>query len=146
MKTTEVYVFMQQQVYIPVEYTLFILCLLVLFSPWTIAVPEQKGTSCPTGAVVLSSWIWFVVACQLFLWKLLFTRAAGFMVLLTSLFKSALICSSASRFSSKEFFMGGGYAFSGSCTELCCWLILPSSIFLNQIIFVSFSFLTYLSK
>lgn len=95
IKTIEMYVLMHLQVYILAKCTLFILCLLVLFSPCTITVPEPKGTSCPAGAVVLSPWIWLVVTCQLFLWKLLFTCAAGFMVLLTGLFKSGLICSSA---------------------------------------------------
>lgn len=84
---------------------IFTLCLLVHFSP---LVVSTKCAHCPAGAAALSPWDGFVVACKLLLWKLLFIPAAGFMVLLKGSFKSALICSSAIGFSSKECSAGGG--------------------------------------
>lgn len=130
--------------FIYVKSILFILCFLVLFSPLIITVPEQKGTCCPTGAVVLSPWVGFVMTCQLFLWKLLFICATGFMVFLTGSFKSVLICSSAIQLSSKECCMGAGYTFSRSCMQQHCWLILPCSHLpkINPFDILQFSYLS----
>lgn len=69
------YVFIHQQV---VKSIRFILCLLVLPSPLTVNAPEQKCTCYPDGAVVLSSWVGFVVICFPFLWKLLFIQVVWF--------------------------------------------------------------------
>lgn len=93
---------MHQQAHVHVKSVIFTLCLLVLFSSFITTAPQHKGFPLPSWSCSPFPMGWICSGLLTFPLEAAVIAAAGFMVLLTGSFKSALICSSAIGFSSKE--------------------------------------------